>query len=137
MALRRSPAAADSAATLVSGDVRTHNLSVVARYLVDHGASSRSQIADGTGLTRGSVTALTALLLDAGILHEAAPQDARGKGRPRTLLNLAADHVAILALQLDADQVTGLLTTLTGEPLLRIAEPVSYTHLTLPTNREV
>jgi len=30
--------------------------------------------------------------------------------------------MAILALQLDADQVTGLLTTLTGEPLLRINE---------------
>ncbi|MGA7206024.1 MAG: ROK family protein [Specibacter sp.] len=122
MALRSSPAANDPGATLVSGDVRRRNLSIVARFLVDHGASSRSQIADGTGLTRGSVTALTALLLEAGILHEAAPQDARGKGRPLTLLNLAADHVAILALQLDADQVTGFLTTLTGEPLLRIAE---------------
>jgi predicted NBD/HSP70 family sugar kinase len=122
MALLRSSATSDAATTLVSGDVRRHNLSIVARFLVDNGASSRSQIADGTGLTRGSVTALTAVLLKAAVLHEAEPQDARGKGRPLTLLNLSADHVAILALQLDADQVTGLLTTLTGEPLLRLAE---------------
>ena len=122
MALRSSSAPAESAGTLVSGDVRRHNLSIVARYLLENGPSSRSQIADGTGLTRGSVTALTAVLLDAAIVHEASPENARGKGRPLTLLNLAADHAAILALQLDADQVTGFLTTITGEPLLRIAE---------------
>ena len=122
MALRSSSATAEAAGTLVSGDVRRHNLSIVARYLLENGPSSRSQIADGTGLTRGSVTALTAVLLDAAIIHEASPENARGKGRPLTLLSLAADHVAILALQLDADQVTGFLTTITGEPLLRIAE---------------
>ncbi|GAA1496400.1 ROK family transcriptional regulator [Paeniglutamicibacter kerguelensis] len=102
--------------------MRRHNLSIVARYLLENGPSSRSQIADGTGLTRGSVTALAAVLLDAAIIHEASPENARGKGRPLTLLSLAADHVAILALQLDADRVTGFLTTITGEPLLRIAE---------------
>lgn len=122
MALRSTSTAAGPAGTLVSGDVRRHNLSIVARYVVENGASSRSQIADGTGLTRGSVTALAALLLDAGILREDAPQDARGKGRPLTLLHLAGDRVAILALQLDADQVTGVLATLSGEPLLRIEE---------------
>ena len=123
MALRSSRATAESAGTLVSGDVRRHNLSIVARYLLENGPSSRSQIADGTGLTRGSVTALTSVLLEAAIVREASPENARGKGRPLTLLNLAADHVAILALQLDADQVTGFLTTITGEPLVRIAEP--------------
>lgn len=122
MALRRSSPAIEPAGTLVSGDVRKHNLGIVARYLVDNGPSSRSQIADGTGLTRGSVTALSTLLIEGGILREAAPPDARGKGRPLTLLHLTGHHLAILALQLDADQVTGYLTTLTGEPLMRIAE---------------
>ncbi|WP_026553949.1 ROK family protein [Arthrobacter sp. 35W] len=122
MALRSTSAAAGPAGSLVSGDVRRHNLSIVARYVVDHGASSRSQIADGAGLTRGSVTALASLLLDAGVLREDAPQDSRGKGRPLTLLHLAADDVAILALQLDADEVTAVVATLSGEPLLRIAE---------------
>src|SRR6185312_9485717 len=111
----------DTPATLVSGDVRRHNLSVVARHLLEHGPASRSEIADGTGLTRGSVTALSAVLLEAGILAAAEQPNKPGKGRPRTLLSLAADHVAILALQLDADTVTGLLTTLTGETLLRTA----------------
>jgi len=112
----------EPAATLISSDVRRHNLGIVTRYLVDNGPSSRSQIADGTGLTRGSVTALAVALLDAGVLSEAAPLEAGGKGRPLTLLNLAADGVALLALQLDADEVTALVTTITGTPLLRISE---------------
>lgn len=114
----------ESATTLVSSDVRLHNLGIVAHYLVDNGPSSRSQIADGTGLTRGSVTALTAALLDAQVISEAAPLEPTGKskGRPLTLLSLAADGVALLALQLDADQVTALVTTIDGTPLLRISE---------------
>lgn len=112
----------EPAATLISSDVRLHNLGIVARYLVENGPSSRSQIADGTGLTRGSVTALTAALLDAQVISEAAPLESGGKGRPLTLLSLAADGVALLALQLDADEVTALVTTITGVPLLRISE---------------
>lgn len=127
---RGSENEAEQSSTLVSGDVRRHNLSVVARFLLENQAASRSQIAKGTGLTRGSVTALTALMLESGLISEAEPktpsglvqENAKGKGRPLTLLALAADHVAILVLQLDADKVTGLLTTLAGEPLLRMAQ---------------
>lgn len=125
---------AEPVGTQVSGDVRRHNLSVVTRYLLDHGATSRSQLAAGTGLTRGSVTALSTVLLDAGILAEGDPADgqglapadaaprSRGKGRPVTLLDISADHVAIVALQLDADKVTALLTTLAGETLFRVTQ---------------
>jgi len=127
---QNSETGSDPSGTLVSGDVRRHNLSVVARYLLDQGPASRSQIAAGTGLTRGSVTALTTVLLDSGVLAEVAPEstpfqasvDARAKGRPLTLLALEANHVAILALQLDADTVTGFLTTLMGKPLLHVVE---------------
>lgn len=112
----------DSANSLVSGDVRRHNLGIVAGYLVSNGPSSRSQIADGTGLTRGAVTALTKLLTDAGVLRAMKPVMDGGQGRPLTLLELAADDVAILALQLDADQATALVVSLAGHTLFRFAE---------------
>src|SRR5437868_2596617 len=92
----------DSANSLVSGDVRRHNLSLVARYLVTQRQGSRSQIADGTGLTRGAVTALSKVLMDAGIVREVQPVAGGGMGRPITLLELAADDMALLVLQLDA-----------------------------------
>lgn len=114
--------AIDSTNSLVSGDVRRHNLGIVASYLVSNGPSSRSQIADGTGLTRGAVTALAKLLTDAGVLRATETVADGGKGRPLTLLELAADDIAILALQLDADQATALLVSLAGDTLFRFAE---------------
>ncbi|BCW42184.1 transcriptional regulator [Arthrobacter sp. StoSoilB3] len=112
----------ESASSLVSGDVRRHNLELVAGHLVEHGPSSRSQIADGTGLTRGAVTALTRLLVEAGTIREVEPVSAGGKGRPQTLLELAADDVALVALQLDADEATAVLASLAGDVLFRHSE---------------
>lgn len=119
-----APANADTPGSLVSSDIRRHNLAVVSGHLAQHGPRSRSQIADSTGLTRGAVTALTAALLEAGIVRESDTDAAHNprKGRPRTALELHACSAAILALQLDADVATALLTTVTGETLLRIEE---------------
>lgn len=143
--LKTSDLSPEVVGTLVSGDVRRHNLSVVMNYVLQCGEVSRSQIATGTGLTRGSVTALTVALSKAGLLGEVALEDPAashlGKGRPRTSLRLTADHVAILTLQLDADHATGLLSTLAGEPLLRIAEhhgrPMGKPELVLDTMADV
>lgn len=141
--------------SLVSSDVRRHNLSLVARSILEHGPGSRSRLADATGLTRGSVTALTAALLEAGVLREVPPKPAAStravvhsgttrprfdgthdafpagtdtqasrsahRGRPLTLLELAADDTAVLVLQLDADQAIAELSTIAGEVLTRTA----------------
>lgn len=112
----------DSSHSLVSGDVRRHNLELVAGHLVEHGPSSRSQIAEGTGLTRGAVTALTRLLVDAGTIREVEPVSAGGKGRPQTLLELAANDVALVILQLDADEATAVVASLAGDVLFRTAD---------------
>ncbi|MEC3854108.1 ROK family transcriptional regulator [Paenarthrobacter ureafaciens] len=112
----------DSANSLVSGDVRRHNLGLVAGYLVTHGPGSRSQIADGTGLTRGAVTALSKVLVDAGIVREVQPVAGGGMGRPITLLELAGDDVALLVLQLDADRAIAVVASLAGDILFRFEE---------------
>lgn len=112
----------DSANSLVSGDVRRHNLSLVAGYLVTHGPGSRSQIADGTGLTRGAVTALSKVLVDAGIVREVQPVAGGGMGRPITLLELAGDGLALLVLQLDADRAIAVVASLAGDTLFRFEE---------------
>jgi predicted NBD/HSP70 family sugar kinase len=118
----QSDAYPDSPATLVSGDVRRHNLSVIANYLVAHGPNSRTQIADGTGLTRGAVTALVSVLLGAGILSEAETVAATGRGRPQTRLELTATNVAIVAAQLDADRASAVVVSLAGDILFRVSE---------------
>jgi predicted NBD/HSP70 family sugar kinase len=112
----------DGATGLVSGDVRRHNLTLVLEHLVRAGPSARSEISDATGLTRGSVTALAQVLVEAGILNEADPVGG-SKGRPLTRLELGADRIALLAVQLAADEVTALLVTLSGDELYRDARP--------------
>jgi predicted NBD/HSP70 family sugar kinase len=112
----------DGAASLVSGDVRRHNLTLVLDHLTRVGPSARSEISDATGLTRGSVTALAQVLVEAGILSEAEPSGG-SKGRPLTRLAISADRVALLGVQVAADEVTALLVTLSGEELYRAARP--------------
>lgn len=106
--------------SLVSGDVRRHNLTVVLEHIARSGPSARSEIAEATGLTRGAVTALASALTEAGVLGETDPI-ASGKGRPITRLELIAAEVAILVVQLDADAATALLTTLAGDELFRVS----------------
>ena len=107
---------------LVSEDVRRHNLSLILTQLVRSGPSARSELSRATGLTQGSVTALTKALVDVGVIRELEPL-VIAKGRPITKLALAADGIAILAVQLSADDVTALLTTLDGDELLRVSRP--------------
>ena len=106
--------------SLVSGDVRRHNLSLVLQYVARSGPSARSEIADATGLTRGAVTALTAALTEVEVLQELQPDQAE-KGRPVTRLALGAPTVAILVAQVDADTATALLTSLAGDELFRVS----------------
>ncbi|ANJ25571.1 ROK family transcriptional regulator [Agromyces aureus] len=105
--------------SLVSGDVRRHNLTLVLEHLVAAGPSARSEIAAATGLTRGAVTALATALSEAGVVREAEPTQT-GRGRPITRLALAADTVAVLVVQVDADTATALLANLAGDELHRV-----------------
>jgi predicted NBD/HSP70 family sugar kinase len=110
--------------TLVSSDVRRHNLSAVLGALADHGELSRSEIAERTGLTRGAVTLLAGALLDSGLVQEGAAgadDPAARRGRPRTLLRLAGDRLALLVLQLDADSATAVLSSLKGTEIARFS----------------
>ncbi|MCD2442056.1 ROK family transcriptional regulator [Agromyces sp. SYSU K20354] len=109
-----------SRASLVSGDVRRHNLTLVLEHIVRSGPSARSEIATATGLTKGAVTLLVNALTDAGVLAETDPLPS-AKGRPITRLELVAAEVAILVAQLDADTATALLTSLAGEELFRVS----------------
>ncbi|WP_243065206.1 ROK family transcriptional regulator [Humibacter sp. RRB41] len=119
----------DTRATLVSSDVRRHNLSAILDALAVRGPLSRSEIAEHTGLTRGAVTLLAGTLVDLGLVQEPAqsvgdaapvPTGVR-RGRPRTRLQLAGDRLALLVLQLDADSATAVISTLAGDELTRVA----------------
>ncbi|GLU87835.1 ROK family transcriptional regulator [Agromyces sp. NBRC 114283] len=105
--------------SLASADVGRHNLALVAGRLAELGSASRSELAEATGLARGSVTALVRRLERDGLVRETASIAPSGKGRPRTLLELSGDHLAILTVLVDADRATAVASTLGGARLAR------------------
>ena len=99
-------------ASQTSEDVRRHNLTLVTDALARQ-PLSRSELADATGLTRGAITSLVDELTTLGLVREStavAPES--GRGRPRVLLDLAADEVAIVTAVLRADSAWAMITTL-------------------------
>jgi predicted NBD/HSP70 family sugar kinase len=105
--------------SLDTADIRRRNLSAVLAHVVEQGAASRSAIADATALSRGAVTSLVADLTEAGLLRESQAV-AAGKGRPRVLLEPAADDLCLITALLDADRATVVASTLGGDELLRV-----------------
>lgn len=84
--------------------VRRHNLSVVLRLLTDDGPRSRSAIAEGTGLTKATVSKLVAELADRGLVRDTSVVQG-ASGRPATLVDLSGTVVAI-GLVIDVDFLT-------------------------------
>ncbi|KHK95660.1 hypothetical protein LK09_18470 [Microbacterium mangrovi] len=105
--------------SLDTADIRRRNLSAVLGHVIEQGAASRSGIADATALSRGAVTSLVVDLTAAGLLREREAV-AAAKGRPRVLLEPAADDLCLIAALLDADRATVVASTLGGVELLRV-----------------
>jgi predicted NBD/HSP70 family sugar kinase/predicted transcriptional regulator len=105
--------------SLDTADIRRRNLAAVLAHVVEQGAASRSAIADATSLSRGAVTSLVSDLAEAGLLREREAV-AAGKGRPRVMLEPAADDLCLVTALLDADRATVVASTLSGAELLRV-----------------
>lgn len=103
--------------------MRRHNLSVICQVLAERGPLSRTALARATGITRGSLTSLSAELLAAGVVRELddvpSGRSGGGAGRPSTPLALDGGGVALLVAQLDADAVTVQASTLDGREVWR------------------
>ncbi len=66
-------------------DLRRQNYSAILRTVMQHGPIARSEVATLTGMATGTMTKLTSLLGEVGLLRELAPPMREGAlGRPRT-----------------------------------------------------
>ena len=110
----------DSPNGLASADVRRHNLSIMLRHLASAGPSSRSDLAEETGLKRGSITPLVQILNEAGLVRETTSV-VGARGRPRTNLELTGEHIGLLVVQIASDEITGVVTTLGGAEIARLS----------------
>ncbi|WP_353808347.1 ROK family protein [Agromyces sp. SYSU T00194] len=106
-------------APMADPDARTRNLALVVGRLAAEGPVSRTELADATGLARGSIRTLASTLIDAGVVREATVGGGNGGGRPRTVLRLATDDLALITARIDADAAVAVLHAISGDELAR------------------
>lgn len=92
--------------------VRRHNLSLVSRAVAD-APSSRTELAQRTGLTKATVSSLVDALLAQGIVVEGAAPSPR-VGRPARPVSLNPDGPAALGIEINVDYIAACLLNLPG-----------------------
>ncbi|WP_242635843.1 MULTISPECIES: ROK family transcriptional regulator [Cellulomonas] len=105
--------------------MRAHNLSVALGQVVDAtSAPSRAQIAAATGLSRGAVTSLVDVLIEAGLVRELAPVAAARAGRPAVPLAPTSGRVAGVGMEVNVDYLGLRAVDLAGGVLVETVERV-------------
>jgi predicted NBD/HSP70 family sugar kinase len=101
---------------------RFHVMDAIRRF----GPISRVEISDRTELSATTVSAITAALLDDHLilpLQVGAVRDA-ARGRPRVMLELAADAAFVVGVKLAPDQITVATTNFRADVLETLALPI-------------
>ncbi|GGH35133.1 ROK family transcriptional regulator [Microbacterium album] len=100
--------------------VRQGNLSAVLTMLHHDGPHSRAELVRRTGLTRSTMTVLTAELIELGLAREGQSRSGVGRvGRPAVKLE-ANPEVAAIAVHPEVDAITVGVVGLGGEVLRRV-----------------
>src|SRR5512133_2484101 len=86
-----------------SGDLRQGNLTQILRYVRDHGASSRHDIAHGCGLGISTMTDLIGELRARRIVMELDPIRRPGAGRPTRPIDFDGEPWCVLGVRVDLD----------------------------------
>lgn len=98
-------------------DVRRRNFSLLLRQVLARGPVARADLAAATGLTTGTVTKLTAILGEAGLLQELAPASraAASLGRPRVPVAVDPDRFRVVGVHIGLLRTNLCLINLRGE----------------------
>ncbi len=108
---------ASSASTI---DLRRQNRHLVLRAIAEHGAVSRTVIAETVRLTNAAVSRIVRELVEARLLTEyPATGKRRQAGRPQIRLGLADDGAFVLGMSITLNQKEVVLATCRGEVVAR------------------
>jgi predicted NBD/HSP70 family sugar kinase len=108
-----------------SGDLRQGNLTQILRYVRDHGASSRHDIARGCGLGISTMTDLIGELRARRIVMELDPIRRPGAGRPTRPIDFDGEPWCVLGVRVDIDGFEFAAATIGGRELWRNSVPAN------------
>lgn len=92
--------------------------------LLRHGRRSRPEIMDELGISAGSVTRLSAPLLEAGLL-ESRTERVASTGRPQSPLEISTDFETVLGAVLTVRSLAVVLTDLRASVLATVRRPLT------------
>ena len=108
-----------------TSDLRNSNTSSLLQALLKHGQLARFELADLTGLTRTSVTNVVAELVEGGIVQETERGKASSQGgRKPIMLELCADALTVIGIDLRRERITGCLVDLKGNVSSKCSFPL-------------
>lgn len=102
-------------------DVKHANVAVVLSAIRRFGPISRTELAELTDLTSGTITNVTSRLLELGLISEAGQTASRG-GRKRVLLKLREEACVAIGIEISRQHVFGVLANLNGKVVSRAEE---------------
>jgi predicted NBD/HSP70 family sugar kinase len=108
--------------------IRAINRSTVLNMIKNHGPLSRTAIAQRTGLSAATITAIAGELIQRGLVFEKEEGDSSGGRRP-ILLALNPAGGCVIGIKLAEDQITGALTDLKATILARYTAPITVPDL--------
>ncbi len=92
-----------------------------------HGPISRVEISEHSQLSTTTVSAITASLLDDGLIltrHEGDLRNAAARGRPRVMLELNPDAARVVGAKIAAHQMVFVVTNFCGEVISHLSLPI-------------
>ncbi|MDP4643414.1 MAG: ROK family protein [Opitutales bacterium] len=104
-------------------DIRWLNAVNVLQQLKLNGPMSRAQISASLGLTRATISNIVSVLLDLSIVNE-TELDLGGAGRPGLLLNLNPNCGSMIAVDVNLDYVSVVLSNVGQEVLWSVRLPL-------------
>lgn len=103
---------------------KTHNYRLVLKTIYDNTNVSRADVARLTGLTRPTVSAIVAELMDKNFVMENGQGPSAG-GKPPTQLNLNENAYQLMGIDLSSSEFKGALINLRGKIMHRVNLPTN------------
>lgn len=108
----------------LSADIKALNASLILRLVRENAPVSRADIARMTGLTRATVSALAASLIECGYLEEIGFNQPGNVGKRATLLDIRTDRVFALAIKFGYHTIYMAKVDLRGKPHNLVKRPL-------------
>ncbi len=105
--------------------VRRHNLALVLRQVHLHGALTRAELTQRSGLNRSTIGGLVTELSDLNLVRESVPVGGTRAGRPSHVVEPRTDGPFVVAVDIDLEQVSTAAVGIGGNVLARyvVASP--------------